>query len=152
MGRRRRPTSPTAAFTLVELLMVVVIVGILASIALPSYQGIIERARVTKAIGDIEAIQLELTALDSLPTSLDAIGRESYLDPWGNPYVYVLLQGIKGNGAARKDKFLVPLNTDFDLYSMGFDGVSSPPLTAKASKDDVLRANNGGFIGLASQY
>lgn len=132
--------------------MVVVIVGILASIGMPKFQGIIERARVAKAIGDIEAIQFELSALDSLPTSLAAVGRASYPDPWGRPYVYVKLQGTKGNGAARKDKFLVPLNTDFDLYSKGLDGASSTPLSAKASKDDVLRANNGGFIGLASRY
>lgn len=132
--------------------MVVAIIGILASIAIPSFQGIVERARVTKAIGDIQAIQLELLVLDSLPASLDAIGRGSYPDPWGRPYVYVNLTTAHGNGSARKNKFLVPLNSDFDLYSMGADGASSPPLTAKSSKDDILRANNGGFIGLAAGY
>jgi general secretion pathway protein G len=35
---------------------------------------------------------------------------------------------------------------------MGKDGISSAPLTAKASADDVIRANNGGFIGLAARY
>ncbi len=52
----------------------------------------------------------------------------------------------------RKDKFLVPINTDFDLYSMGEDGKSVPPLTAKASRDDIIRANDGGYIGPASGY
>jgi len=46
----------------------------------------------------------------------------------------------------------VPINTDFDLYSMGPDGRSAPPLTAKHSRDDIVRANDGAFIGLASDY
>jgi len=35
---------------------------------------------------------------------------------------------------------------------MGKDGASVPPLTAKASRDDIIRANDGRFIGLASDY
>lgn len=63
--------------------------------------------------------------------------------------------GGGGGGAAaqaRKDRFLVPINTDFDLYSMGKDGTSVPSLTAAASRDDVVRAANGAFIGLASRF
>ena len=52
----------------------------------------------------------------------------------------------------RKDHNLVPLNTDFDLYSMGPDGESASPLTAKASRDDIIRANNGSYIGTATNY
>jgi general secretion pathway protein G len=52
----------------------------------------------------------------------------------------------------RKDRFLVPLNTDFDLYSVGRDGESVPPLSAAKSRDDVVRAANGAFIGLASKF
>ena len=88
------------------------------------------------------------------------------LDPWGEPYVYLLLSGGGGggngkgngggggggNGQARKDKFLVPLNSDFDLYSKGKDGASVSPLTAKSSRDDIVRANDGGYIGLAEKY
>lgn len=55
-------------------------------------------------------------------------------------------------GKKRKDKSLHPLNTDYDLYSMGPDGRSVSPLTAKASRDDIIRANNGGFIGVAEDY
>jgi general secretion pathway protein G len=43
-------------------------------------------------------------------------------------------------------------NTDYDLYSSGPDGASVGPLTAKASRDDILRANNGRFVGPASAY
>lgn len=60
--------------------------------------------------------------------------------------------GAGANGQARKDRNLVPINSDFDLYSMGRDGQSAPPLTAKVSRDDIVRANNGGFVGLASDY
>lgn len=142
----------SAGFTLIELLLVVAIVGVLATLAIPKLQNSVDLARVAKAIGDIEAIQAELLSLDSLPPSLAAIDRTTFLDPWGRTYVYVKLEGTKGNGKARKDHFLVPLNSDFDLYSMGKDGLSSPPLTAKASADDVIRANNGSFIGLAARY
>jgi general secretion pathway protein G len=46
----------------------------------------------------------------------------------------------------------VPINTDFDLYSMGPDGRSAPPLTASDSRDDIVRANNGRFVGIAADY
>ena len=55
-------------------------------------------------------------------------------------------------GGARKDKFLVPLNTDYDLYSRGQDGESAGPLTASESKDDVIRALDGRYVGLASDF
>lgn len=35
---------------------------------------------------------------------------------------------------------------------MGADGASVSPLTAKSSRDDIVRANNGRFVGLASTY
>ena len=84
-----------------------------------------------------------------LPSSLTDVGA-STLDPWGRPYQYVPIG--KGKGGFRKDRFLVPINTDYDLYSMGPDGSSAGPLTAKASRDDIIRANDGGFIGLASEF
>ena len=55
-------------------------------------------------------------------------------------------------GHARKDRFLVPINSDFDLYSMGKDGQSVSPLTAQKSHDDIIRANDGGYYGLASNF
>ena len=73
-------------------------------------------------------------------------------DPWGNPYQYLNFADTKGKGAMRKDRFLVPINSYFDLYSIGKDGQSVPPLTAKVSKDDIIWANDGDYVGLASQY
>ena len=60
-----------------------------------------------------------------------------------------------GNGSAgrpRKDRFLHPINSDYDLYSMGKDGESVEPLTARKSQDDVIRANDGSFVGLAAEF
>jgi general secretion pathway protein G len=150
IGPRRR----VRGFTLIELLLAVAIAGVLASIAVPAVQAAIERARVARAIGDIRALQTDITARDSLPGSLADLGRGAMLDPWGRPYVYLRIAGgsRRAMGQARKDRFLVPLNSDFDLYSVGPDGDSQPPITARPSQDDVLRANNGGFIGRASRY
>ena len=47
---------------------------------------------------------------------------------------------------------MVPINTDFDLYSKGPDGKSATALTAKISQDDIIRANDGQYIGRASEY
>ncbi|MFZ0429542.1 MAG: prepilin-type N-terminal cleavage/methylation domain-containing protein [Acidobacteriota bacterium] len=193
-------------FTIIEMLIVVLVVGLIAALAVPSYEKAIDAARVARAIGDIKAMERELLVYDALnghlPASLSEIGREELLDPWQNPYVYLNFyvdpspggsgngQGGGGNGQGgggangggnggaqgggnsgtgggqghgnqvppqvqglmRRDRNLVPLNTRFDLYSQGKDGESRPPLTAKASWDDVLRANDGSFVGLASNY
>ena len=77
------------------------------------------------------------------------------LDPWGRPYIYLKIQGndAKGNNfRPRKDHSLHPINSDFDLFSVGKDGLSNASLTAKISQDDIVRANNGGFVGLVSNY
>ena len=57
-----------------------------------------------------------------------------------------------GSGQPRKDHFLHPINSDFDLYSMGKDGDSVAPLTAQKSRDDIIRANDGGYYGVASNF
>ena len=55
-------------------------------------------------------------------------------------------------GAARKDGNLVPINTNYDLCSSGKDGKSKAPLRAKDSHDDIIYANDGGYIGRASEF
>ena len=73
-------------------------------------------------------------------------------DPWGRPYVYTDLSQKGSKGKARKDHKLNPINADFDLYSVGEDGKSATPLPAAASQDDVIRAREGAFLGLASEF
>lgn len=143
-------------FTLLELMVVIGIIGVLAAIGIPNYNRSIEDAKATKAIGDISVLEKEIIAYsvsnDEYPESLEDIDREDMTDPWGNPYQYLNIATAKGKGKMRKDHFLVPINTDFDLYSMGPDGSSQSPLTAKASHDDIIRASNGEYIGEASSY
>jgi general secretion pathway protein G len=131
------------------------LIGLLSALAVPKYGEIVERARVAKAIGDIRALQTDIISQDSLPPSLAAINRDTFLDPWGRPYVYFKFPATQGNApppGSRRDKFLVPVNSEFDLYSLGKDGVSALPFTARAAHDDVVRASDGGYIGLAMNF
>jgi general secretion pathway protein G len=150
-GRRR-----ARAFTLLEFAIALAILAILASIAMPAYQDYRERIRVAQAVTEIGAIQSAIQRyIDdnrTPPDDLAEVGQGGKLDPWGNPYQYLNLVTLKGKGKARKNRNLVPINSDYDLYSMGKDGASVGPLTAKASRDDIIRANDGRFIGLAADY
>lgn len=145
-------------FTLFELLVVIAILGTLVGIAMPVYTYQLEKARIVKAIAEIAIMGREITAYEGeeadnfLPKTLNDIGRGNLLDPWGHKYQYLNFALIKGTGPMRKDGFMVPLNTDYDLYSVGKDGASKPPLNAKASHDDVVRANDGAYVGLGSEY
>ncbi len=96
------------------------------------------------------ALDKYFLATNRYPNSLADIG-QARTDPWGTPYQYLPMEGAK-IGQKRKDKSLHPLNSDYDLYSNGPDGNSQTPLTASASRDDIIRANNGGFIGVAQDY
>ena len=153
-ARNRRKCSH--GFTLLELLIVVAIILTISAIAVPNLMAAIDQARIARAVGDIHAIEDDVASYqaiyDVLPDALSQMGDGNLLDPWGNPYQYLNHATMKGNGQARKDRFLVPLNSDYDLYSMGKDGASSPPITAKNSQDDVIRASNGSYVGLASNF
>ena len=137
------------------MMIVAVIMGVLAALAIPNFSRVRERAMIVRAIGDIKVLGMDLTDYQmdngSFPASLADIGRGGLLDPWGNPYRYVRVAG-SNRGALRKDRFLVPINSDFDLYSMGPDGKTTAALTAKAARDDIIRANDGGYVGVAEGY
>ncbi|MBW2064451.1 MAG: prepilin-type N-terminal cleavage/methylation domain-containing protein [Deltaproteobacteria bacterium] len=141
-------------FTLIELMVVIAMIATLAGIAIPVYSNQINKAKIFKAISDIKILQDEIDAYkedNELPASLDDIGRGSLMDPWGNPYQYINHDLVKP-GKRRKFHKTVPLNYDYDLFSMGKDGKYKAPLTAKHSRDDIVRADDGGYIGLASEY
>jgi len=143
-------------FTLIELLLAMLIVGVLLALALPSYLAYVDKKNVAQAGMDVALIATLATHYwddnSAYPASLADVNAAGMLDPWGNPYQYHNTATGQGNGLARKDHKLHPLNTDFDLYSMGKDGRSVSPLTASVSRDDVVRANNGAFVGLATDY
>ena len=140
------------------MLIVIAIIGTIMAIALPMFQSVLDQARVARAIGDISTLQTDIASYEAggkgLPESLATIGRATLVDPWGNPYQYLKfdLEDEKKPKGARKDRFLVPINSTYDLYSIGKDGQTAAPLTAQASRDDIVRANDGGFIGLAVKY
>jgi len=147
------------AMTLIEILLAVAIVGTLMAVGVPVYTNAMYKAKVNQAISKIALMgqKIEDFMIDygRLPATLDEIGEPNVTDPWGNPYEYMAIFGLDKTeleDKLRKDRFLVPLNTDFDLYSMGQDEDSKAPLTAEASHDDIIRANNGGFVGLAHKY
>lgn len=160
--RAERATTPTrwrnAGFTLIEWLIALTLLATLAGIAIPAYTNYVNRANIAQAKTDIRTLELLIGGYeaknDELPDTLADIGHANFSDPWDNPYRYLRIAGagLKGKGNLRKDRFLVPLNSDYDLYSMGKDGQSKVPLTAKVSRDDIIRANNGAFIGVAVDY
>lgn len=155
--RRERRGPLQLGMTLLELMFAIVIAGVLASMAVAGYKQVIERTKVSQAVADIGQLQLAINKYwadhsNAYPVSLADVGFGALLDPWGNPYEYFDLSTAVGKGKMRKDKNLVPINSDFDLYSKGPDGDSKPPLTAAASRDDIVRANDGHFIGKAEDY
>jgi len=152
---RARPRS--CGTTVIELLLALVVVGIFSTIAFGSYQQFVMRTRYARAVADISELKLLIMKYrvnndNNLPLELSAVAPRVRLDPWGNQYEYLNFSAVHGNGRKRKDHNLVPINSEFDLYSKGPDGRSVSPLTAAASRDDIIMANNGAFIGKASEY
>jgi len=124
----RKYSGSSRGFTLIEVMIVVVIMGLLATVIMPRILNRPEQARRTKAKIDIRNIQSTLAlfktdtgrfpttseGLESLVTDsgLKGYSRDGYLDkvpvdPWGNRYVY-LCPGINSR--------------DYDLESYGRDG------------------------------
>jgi general secretion pathway protein G len=144
-------------FTLLELMLTVGVSALLLAITLPGYQSYRLRAQNAVAITDIGQIEMLVSRYESqnngaLPADLGAIGMDTKLDPWGHPFYYHTTVEGTGNGVGRKDKSLHPINLDYDLYSAGPDGISVSALTAKSSKDDIIRANDGTLICVAADY
>jgi general secretion pathway protein G len=148
----------SAGYTLLEILAVVAIIGILASSAIVIYQNYKAKARNSAAVAQITNLSTAIgnyrAEKDVYPDDLSQIPGGDQLDPWQRPFQYLNIEngGANWHGKCRRDRKLNPLNTDFDLYSMGADGKTATPLTAQASQDDIVRANNGSFVGLGADY
>lgn len=142
-----RRVQSNRGFTLIELLIVVAVIGALATISMNAFQTIREKANVAKCSEEIRGLEKEITAYATdtgfLPTGLDKIGRQNLLDPWGRPYVYSLILHRRHPGLT---------NSDFDLYSKGFDGGTADSIFAPVSEDDIIRADDGSYCGLAGRY
>jgi general secretion pathway protein G len=154
--RRGTARAQVRGFTLMELLLVLTLIGILATIASASYANYMNKVRSAQAVADIATMSavIQHYALEnnySYPLSLADVGYVGKTDPWGRPYVYYNINRF-GKGGSRKDHALNPLNTDFDLYSVGPDGKTKAQITQKDSLDDILRAGNGSFVGIAADF
>ena len=146
------------AFSIFEFAIVLTIFALLVGIIGPAMLKMADSAKADAAGSDIQEIA---DAIDDYfdengeyPDSLADIFSPVPTDPWGNPYYYVKIQGAVPTpvGSLRKDKNLVPINSDYDLYSSGADGQTANALTAAISKDDVVRGRDGNFFGYASDY
>lgn len=176
----RDATARRSGFTLIDLMLAVAVLGSLATVAIVNYTAYVEKARIARAIAEIKSISRVIDGLrvgpgGALPDTLPEVDAGDMLDPWGNAYEYLKIEGTlppgqaladgalppvaappegQGGGGARprKDQFLVPLNSDYDLYSKGADGQSKTPLNPPVSRDDVIRALDGAFVGLAEDF
>ena len=142
--------------TLVEAMVILVIVLMLAGIGIVASSKFRDNAKRARAVTDIRAIEHDIYIFEGfaakLPDDLNQVGKDLLLDPWGNPYQYYNIRTGRGNGQKRFSKLGNQLNTDFDLYSVGRDGITAPGLDKQESSDDIVRANNGEFTGLASEF
>ena len=149
----------SAGFTLIELVIVAGLIGTMSMIIVPRLLGYAQRNKNQQAIVDITKMNADIAQyiMDYTvpPDSLTDVGYGNLLDPWGRPYEYLKIidstePGI--NGKRRKDHSLVPVNSDYDLYSRGADGLTGAPFTDKKSRDDIVRASNGAYIGPVSEF
>ncbi len=126
MRNELRIRSEERAFTLIELMLVIVIIGVLVAAVVPRLTGRTEEARITRAKSDIESISLAIDMYEvdngEFPPNIEALRskpgdaenwrgpylKREPLDPWGKQYKY------KNPGDHNKE--------DYDLYSNGKDG------------------------------
>jgi general secretion pathway protein G len=155
---QRRTRHSSRGFSLIELLVVMGIILIIIALAVPNLMAALDQARVSRAAGELHAIEVNITIYQAtnngnLPTDLSQIEATSLIDPWGNPYQYFNhVSGTGNGGILRQDLFLVPLNEDYDLYSMGKDGLTAASIGASVSLDDIIRGGSGAFTGPALQF
>jgi general secretion pathway protein G len=147
-------TTSNSGFTFLELLIAMVIVAVLASLAFGSFAKFKELARVARCCEEIRSLEREIAAYATekgeLPPDLIAINRQDLKDPWGHPYHYhpaVLPVDPANFGPNNRLDTVGPINTDFDLYSLGSESTYDQSVNADVSKDDVIRASDGSFVG-----
>ena len=168
-------------FTLLELMVVTVIIVILAAIVVPNYLAYVTTARNVKATAEIKQFVRDINNYRlrqnlQLPVSLEAAGVTHLLDPWGSPYIYLDFGQLPppapgfgvdkdGGGGIFGGPLGGPTTTNsirtldgarinrlFDLFSLGADRWAAPDIRAAESADDIILAEEGDYVGLASRY
>lgn len=143
-------------FTLVELLIVMAIISILATIGFIKYSAFIDQTKETKAVADVKQIAQLIEDFKEVkgryPLDLSELEKGEFKDPWGNPYQYVNIAEDDKKGKdeqkARRDRNQKPINTYFDLWSNGADGDYQQQVNGAKSRDDIIYAWDGEFVGL----
>lgn len=149
-------SSRHRGFTLIELMAVVAIIAIVTSLALPHLKDAFSAAREGKAISELTGLDRNITEYLSRTGELPAswsdleIG-EMPKDPWGNQYIYHN-HDLISIALIRRDGPIIPLNSDYDFFSTGPDGEWLPNIANLLSVDDIVRAENGEYFGLARNY
>ena len=157
-SRQRRARHGSRGFSLIELLIVLGIIMTIMALAIPRLMSALDQARIARAASEIHSIEVNITIFQAtnngnLPTDLSQIEPTSLMDPWGHPYQFFNHASGTGNGGMlRQDLFLVALNEDYDLYSLGKDGLTATTIGANVSQDDIIRAGSGSYTGVASQF
>lgn len=148
-----RHTLGDKGFTMIELLVVLAIIGALAAVGISSFVGFRDNAKSARAMGEMKDIEREIIAyvlekgtFPAEATWLADINRQGLNDPWGRPYIY------KPFTATEMRYMTVDLNSDFDLYSKGADGLTALDVNDPKSRDDIIRATDGGFLNLAHKF
>jgi general secretion pathway protein G len=151
---RHRSAHDNEGFTLIELIVVVALVAILATLSLIAGGNLKNTAKNGRAKSEIrtheKAIIASYTDRGQLPNLLsDIVSAANINDPWGRPYQYRNIGNNSGSSPNRYVDFTgANLNEQFDLYSMGQNGASSQNLSPTApvpntSKDDIVYCNDG---------
>jgi len=143
-------------FTLIELLIVMAIISILATIGFIKYSAFIDQTKETKAIADVKQIAQFIEEFNErngrYPNTLSELDKGEFKDPWGNSYQYVYIadddKKDKEKQKARRDRNQKPINTYYDLWSNGADGDYQQQVNGAKSRDDIIRAWDGEFVGL----
>lgn len=149
----REGLAPLQGFTLVEIMLVVCMIGVLTGLAVPAYTNHVDKVKSAEAMAVILEVGLTIEKFNAengrYPNSLNEIGKAGLRDPWGREYQYLNMANDPHQNQCRKIGPVHPLNTDYDLYSAGKDGMSNKPINSAQSRDDIIRAYNGGYTGLA---
>lgn len=140
--------------TILELTIVIIITALVIGTATPAYLHIVESRRIDFTINEITDMQRDIDRFsrrnNRYPDNLTEIYPTVPFDPWGNTYKYLNIATSQAN--PRTDNNLKPVNSDYDLYSEGPDTISLSPIQANESRDDIIRAQNGNFVGVAADF
>ena len=151
------PPAACRGLTLLEVLIALLVAALVFGTATPAYFYLVENQRAKLAVEEITGFARRIDRYqrkhNRYPDSLAEALETSPVDPWGNTYKYQNLKNAgPGSPGPRTGANLAPLNSDYDLYSEGRDAASLAPVGAEQSRDDVIRARNGDYIGLASDF